>query len=115
MQTLNLESRRYRRLSVRVPGRLRDENAAVDVRTRTVDLSTGGGAFEVPGGDTPCAVGDRVQVELELGTTDECFTSAGTVRHVTVLAPKSGAPVTMRLGVQFREALLLSRVPSTNR
>ncbi len=114
MQSLDSESRRYRRLSARVPAWVHADAAEGEVQTRTVDVSTGGGAFDVPAGHSDCAVGDCVRVVLDLGAGAPRFSTVGTVRHLTVLAPARGAPVTMRMGVQFREALLLSRVPDAD-
>lgn len=111
MKILNLSGRRYRRLRTRVPVNVRPEGVWTDMTTHTVDVSTGGAAFDVPAGRATCAVGDRVSLRVDLGPETEPFHTVGRVRHLTVIAPYEGEPIAMRMGVQFRDALLLSRVP----
>ena len=115
MQRLDWESRRYRRLQARLPARVWADAPALALDTCSIDVSTGGGSFDVPGGQAACHIGERVRVSLVLEEGTPPFQTVGTIRHLTILAPQHGAPITMRIGVQFSEALLLSRVPDADR
>lgn len=110
MEPLDVDSRRYRRLKARVPLRIQGGKSATEVTTLTVDVSTSGGSFELPPEQALFTVGETVQIEILLRNADKTFTTEATVRNITLVDADGVAPERVRIGVQFREALLLSEI-----
>lgn len=112
MRTYEIEGRRYRRTRTSLPVRLEGCSHANPLLAETMDVSTGGTAITFPTDAAQCRVGDRVVVEVALEQPARCFSTEATVCSVMRLQDTDSARPMTRLGLRFREALLLSEVPA---
>lgn len=109
MEPLDVESRRHHR--VRCPVQVEvSANSHPTLRVRSFDVCTSGGSFELPAGECPYHEGDRVTVAVPLLGEGGPFVTEAEVRHCTPVPTPTAAPPSTRVGLQFRNALLLDRV-----
>lgn len=109
MEPLDVESRRHHRIRCHVQVQV-SANAHPTLRIRSFDVCASGGSFELPAGECPYHEGDRVTVAVPLLGEAGPFVTEAEVRHCTPVPDPVDARPRTRIGLQFRDALLLDQV-----